>query len=186
MSEPSGTPSRYQRTTNGLIGSLIVSVALVLIVGLVLRFDNGAAEQEPEAVDYVEAVRAAQQTGVDVVHPTALPGGWIATSVVYEPGPRPAWGLGLLTEDGTFAGVRQEDADLDDLLHTYVDEEPVQGEDVNVDSALGRTWRSYADSGGDHAYAAEVQVDGRAETVLVYGSASTAELRTLLESLTLD
>lgn len=185
MSEQSGNPRRYQRTTNGLIGSLIVSLLLVLLVGVVLRVDNGAAEQGPEAVDYTEAVDAAREAGFQVAHPSSLPQGWIATSVTFVPGPDPVWGLGLLTDDGTFAGVRQEDADLDDLLQTFVDEETTQGGDVTLTSPLGDTWQTYADDGGDRAYAAEVQVDGEPRTVLVYGSAGATQLRALLESLTL-
>lgn len=186
MSEQPGTPARHQRSTSGLIGSMIVTVAVVLVVGLLLRLDNGGAAQDPEPVAYAEVVTAAQQAGLAVAYPATVPRGWIATSVSFEPGPSPAWGLGFLTETGTFAGIRQQDADIKDLLRTYVDPEPVRGDDVTVDSALGQTWQTYTDSGGDRAYAALVQVGGRPETVLVYGSASTAELRTLLESLTLD
>ena len=45
---------------------------------------------------------------------------------------------------------------------------------------MARTWRTFSDSGGDHAYAAEV---GRDE-VLVYGSADVADLRRVVGLLT--
>jgi hypothetical protein len=47
---------------------------------------------------------------------------------------------------------------------------------------VARTWRSFTDSGGDRAYAATL---GDAE-VLVYGSASAADLRRVIELLTTD
>lgn len=163
-------------------------VTVLVVVGFVLARavfrDNG--EVRPATVDYAQAVTAARGAGIQVAYPTSLPAGWDATSVTFEPGPRPKWGLGILTQDGLFAGVQQQDENLDDLLHTFVDENPVQGDDVTVASALGNTWSTWSDAGGDHAYAAQVQVGEQTETVLVYGSASTAELRTLLESLTLS
>jgi hypothetical protein len=187
VSDPSGSPSRYNRTVGGLIGSMIVTVLVVVAFVLVRAVLGSDDEVRPTTVDYSEAVSAARDAGIQVAYPISLPQGWDATSVTFEPGPRPKWGLGILTEDGLFAGVQQQDDSLEDLLRTFVDEEPTQGEDVTVDSALGTTWSTWSDDGGDHAYAAEVPVGGGdTETVLVYGSASTAELRTLLESLTLS
>jgi hypothetical protein len=159
---------------------MIVLVLLVLafVVFRGLFRDNDEVEQEP--VDYLEAVGAAQQAGATLVYPPGLPTGWKATSIQYDPGPRTAWGLGMLTDDGKFAGVRQEDADLSTLLSTYVDENPVQGKTVTIDSAVASRWEEWSDAGGDHAYAARVGDD----EVLVYGAASVEDLRTLVESLT--
>jgi uncharacterized protein DUF4245 len=106
----------------------------------------------------------------------------MATSVHFSAVEDPVFGLGMLTDDGEFVGVRQEDAPLDDLLATYVDEESTEGEELTLPSAVARTWRSFTDSGGDRAYAATL---GDAE-VLVYGSASAADLRRVIELLTTD
>lgn len=178
-----GQPARYARTTHGLVASMIVTVVAVVVVFLLLRLDNGGAEQDPEAVDYREAVTAAEGAGIAIAYPPALPKGWIATSVDLPPGPRQQWGLGVLTDDGLFAGIRQQGGDLDGLLDTYVDEDAQQGDDVTLDSPLADTWTTWSDSGGDHAYAAEVTLGGQTENVLVYGSASEADLRTLVTSL---
>lgn len=186
MSEQSGSPARHQRSTSGLIGSLIVTVSAVVVVGFLLQADNGASRRSPDPVDYTEVVDAAREAGYRVAHPATLPDGWVATSVDFVPATPADWSVGLLTSTDTFAGVRQEDADLADLLKTYVDEEVVQGDDVTIDSPLGATWASYSDNGGDTAYAATVAIDGESATVLVYGSASGADLRRLLGSLTLD
>ncbi|MEO6509841.1 MAG: DUF4245 family protein [Nocardioides sp.] len=180
--QPQERPARYQRSIAGGVGSMIVIVVLVLgfVVFRALFRDNAQVEQEP--VDYLAAVDAAQQSGATLVYPPTLPKGWIATSIQYAPGPQPAWGLGMLTSDGKFAGLRQEDTDLAALLSTYVDENPVKGDTVTIDSPIASRWEEWSDDGGDHAYAATVGGD----EVLVYGPASTADLRTLIESLTED
>jgi hypothetical protein len=183
VSEQQGSPGRYQRTTQGLVASMVVTVLVVVAVFLFLRLDNGAAEQGPTTVDYTEAVDAARDAGVTVVHPASLPEGWRATSVELVPPPRSAWGIGMLTADGTFAGVRQEADSLDDLLDTYVDEDAQQGDDATFDSPVATTWTTWTDDGGDTAYATQLDVDGEQQTVLVYGSATPADLGTLLESL---
>ena len=178
--QPEGKPSRYQRSVAGGVGSMIVLVAVV--VGFVVfrgAFrDNDALPSEP--VDYLAAVSGAQQSGARLVYPPRLPEGWTATSIAYSPGDRPAWGLGMLTDDEKFVGVRQEDTDVDELLETYVDANPVEGDTVRVDSPLASEWQEWSDAGGDHAYAASVGDD----EVLVYGSASTADLLAIVESLT--
>ena len=49
-------------------------------------------------------------------------------------------------------------------------------------SAVGDRWRTFSDSGGDHAYATE---RGH-QWILVYGSASTDDLRWLAAHLVTD
>lgn len=181
MSE-SGNAGRYARTTNGLIASLVVTV---LAVGafVVLRAVNSKDLQvEPDAVDYLEAVDAAQGAGLRVVYPPTLPKGWEATSIDFKPGDRPTWGIGMLTDDGKFAGIRQQDESAEDLVHTWVDEDPAEGDPVDLDGAVAPTWQTWSDSGGDHGFSAEIGQD----TVLVYGSADVDDLRELLELLTFD
>ncbi len=175
-----GPSGRYQRSTNGLVGALLITL---LAIGAFVAFraiNRDNPDLEPTSVDYLSAVQGAQAGGFDVVYPPSLPAGWTASSVHLTPGDRPAWGIGMLTDEGHFAGVRQEDASLDDLLHTYVDDNPTEGDKVRIDSEVGATWRSFSDSGGDHAYATEMGND----VILVYGSASTEDLRTLAGDLT--
>jgi hypothetical protein len=175
-----GRPGRYQRSVAGGVGALIV---LVLVV-LAFVFFRGAFRDnqavEPDAVDYLAVVAPAQESGFDVVYPPSLPRGWTATSVDFAPGDRPAWGVGMLTDDGRFVGVRQEDADLAGLLEFYVDENAVEGDDVRVEGAIVPEWQEWSDDGGDHAFSATV---GDYE-VLVYGRASVDELLEVVRSLT--
>jgi hypothetical protein len=114
-----------------------------------------------------------------VAYPPSLPPGWRATSVDFRPGEPPAWGVGFLTDGGKFVGIRQEDAPLDDLLMTYVDEQPTELDDVDLPSSVARTWRVFKDDGGDTAYAAKLGDDW----VLAYGSAPPADIEALVESL---
>ncbi len=51
---------------------------------------------------------------------------------------------------------------------------------MTVDSPLASEWQEWSAADGDHAYAASVGDD----EVLVYGSASTADLLTMVEALT--
>jgi hypothetical protein len=179
---PGQRPARYPRTANGLIGSLLVTLLFVgaFVAFRALNRDN--LEVKPEPVDYLARVSTIQQSGLDVVYPAGLPAGWIATSATFIPGDDPAFGVGMLTDDEQFVGVRQEDAPLDDLLTTYVDEETAEGEELSVPGSVARTWRSFTDAGGDRAYAATLGDD----EVLVYGSASEADLRQVIESLTTE
>jgi len=178
--QPGDRPGRYERTIAGGVGSMIVLVLVVLaFVGLRAVFrDNDAVDVDP--VDYLSVVGPAQDAGVPVVYPPTLPDGWKATSVDFDPGDRPAWGVGMLTDDGKFVGVRQEDADLDSLLDTYVDEDATEGDTVTVEGALVPEWQEWSDAGGDHAYAASI---GDYE-ILVYGPAPTDDLLTIVRSLT--
>jgi hypothetical protein len=174
---PPGTrPGRYPRTANGLIGSLLVTVLVILAFVGLRALNRDDLEVKPEPVDYLATVADAQAGGYTLVYPESLPDGWIADSIDFVPGSRPAWGIGMLTDDGKFVGIRQEDAPVDELLHTYVDKDPTESDPADVSGSVAPTWSTYADAGGDHAFAAEVGHD----TVLVYGSASVADQRALL------
>lgn len=178
-------PGRYQRSTAGLIGAMIVTL---LAVGAFVAFrsiNRDDLEVRPEAVDYLAAVRALQDEGRLPVYPARLPRSWIPTSVDVDPSSTNpsaglSWGVGILTDDDTFVGVRQSDGSLSDLLATYVDEDPTEGPTVTVQSEVATRWRTFTDSGGDTAYVADLP-HGR---VLVYGSATPEDLERVIGSLT--
>lgn len=179
MSETSSTrgkPGRYQRSTGGLVGAMIVTVAVVVAFVAFRAFFRDQPEVRPEPVDYLAAVAHAQDQGLRPVHPRELPAGWVATSVTSTAGDTPSWSLGLLTDEGDFVGVQQEDTSVDSLLETHVDEEVSEEGTVATPGSVAREWAAYADEGGDHAYAAEL---GR-QTVLVYGSAPAEDLEEFL------
>lgn len=177
---PTQGAKRYPRTFGGLIASMIVTVVAVVGYWLAQNAANDTPEMAPEPVDYLEAVTLMQGAGLTVAYPQELPEGWTATSVHPRAGDEPAWGIGLLTDDGKFAGVRQEDASAHELVETYVDENAEEGDEVALESSIAPTWATWSDEKGDHAYAAELGDD----VVLVYGSAPAEELEALAESLT--
>jgi hypothetical protein len=184
--QPSPGPERSgnDRSYSGLLAALLVTVAVVgAFVGL-RAINRDELEVRPEAVDYREAVAAAQDAGITLVYPRQLPEGWIATRLVFERGEHPAWGINLLTADGSFVGLRQEDTPVADLLATYVDEHPSQGDEATLESAVAMSWQAWSDDCGDHAYSAELANGG--DTLLVYGSASEAEEVELIGLLVTD
>ncbi len=181
--EPTGRPGRYQRSASGLIASLVVTV---LVIGGVLFFLSAFRndlEIEPDSIDYLEPVGAAQQAGLSPVYPASLPDGWIATGTDIEVQDGRAFMLRMLTDDERFVAVRREDASVTALLTRWVDEEVEVADGYTVPDAVrrpvARTWNGYTDAGGDTAYAAEIGED----TVLVFGSASPEELQDVVDSL---
>ena len=173
-------PSRYTRSFSGMVGALIVTVLFVLAFVAWRGLFRGDADDTPVAVDWQASVELAQQANLRVVHPRELPAGWTATSTDLAAGDDPRWGLGVLTGDGDFIGIRQEDASVDDLVEQYVDEKAEAGDDASIPSEVTDTWQTFSDSGGDHGYATELGD----ESVLVYGSAPVEDLEAYLGLLT--
>ncbi|MDN4160168.1 DUF4245 family protein [Nocardioides abyssi] len=176
MSE-TGTPGRYQRTTNGLIGSMIVAVVVVIGVVVFRSVFRNDLEVEPEPIDYLDLVAAVQTTDREVAYPPALPAGWIATNVeASQAGQPPRFFLAVLTDDGRFIGLRQEGDSVEDLLEEHVDGSTDEKGTAEVDSEVSGSWDVYTDDGGDRAYAAQVGE----ENLLVYGSAPAEDLELFL------
>ncbi len=173
-------PSRYTRSFGGMAGALIVTVLFVLAFVAWRGLFRGDLDDAPVAVDWQESVELAQQADLRVVHPRELPAGWTATSVDLSAGAEPRWGLGVLTDDGDFIGIRQQDTSVADLVERYVDEEAEAGDDASVPSDVSDTWQTWSDDGGDHGYATGLEDD----VVLVYGSAPVEDIEAYLGSLT--
>lgn len=170
-------PGRYQRSPAGMVGAMLV---LLLVIGAFVGFralNRDELSVEPERVDYLDAVAAAQSEDWRVAYPATLPPGWRATSI--EAAADVDWGIGFLTPDG-FVGVRQSDRSLRELLRTYVDEDTTSRPAVEPGGEIEGRWQAYADAGGDLAYTAEVAD----QSLLVYGSAPEADLLALAARLT--
>ncbi len=180
-------PSRYDRSFGGLLAAMVVTVLFVAAYVGFRALTRDQPDLEPD-VDYASCVAYLQEADVSVVYPDELPSGWRASVIHFARGTPPAWRLGLLTDDDEFVGVVQEQADVDDLLEQYVDENPSHGEDAAPDNSLGATsWQTWSDAGGDHAFSTELSSGPLAgESLLVYGSAPVADQEALLRALTLD
>ena len=179
-------PSRYDRSFGGLLAAMVVTVLFVAAyVGFrAVTRDQPDIEQK---VDYLSCVAYLQEANVAVAYPVGLPAGWTATSIDFERGTPPQWRIGMLTGDDEFVGVVQEQADVDDLLHSFVDKTPVQGDDATPDNTLGATsWQTWSDAGGDHALSTVLGSGPLAgQTLLIYGSAPLADQEAVLGRLTL-
>lgn len=175
-----GKPGRYQRSFSGMIGAMLVVVLVILAFvafrGLVR--DNRPTPVEP--LPYGEILAGAADRGLVIAHLPELPEDWIATSFELR---SDLWNLGMLTDEKRFVGIHQEGARIDQLVTTYVDEGATEGDPVRLDSPLAPEWRSFTDSGGDYALAAEVEDLG---WVMVYGSAGADVIRQTAEDLVLS
>jgi hypothetical protein len=181
VSEPQSGARRYPRTFGGLIGSMIVLVLAVVGYYVIQNVLHDQPDGAPVPADYLSTVKLVQGAGVQVAYPPSLPKGWIAShEPEFTPGDRPVWSMPMLTDDGEFVGIQQEDAPLSDLLDVALPKGARQGEDVRIDSQVARSWSSWSSSNDDHAFAAKVGDD----TLLVYGSAPIADLKTLIGRLT--
>jgi hypothetical protein len=175
-------PARYQRSTAGMAASLLVTVLVILAFVGFRSCTRADLEVRPQHVDYLSDVRFAQQAGARLVYPSTLPTGWYATNVDYVPGARATLGISMLTDAEEYVGVRQSPLAAPELLATYVDPDATSGEPVTLDRGIVRDWETWTDAGGDTALVGR----WHGETLLVFGSASQAELETLAASLTAD
>jgi len=173
-------PGRYQRSTSGMVGALLVTLLAIFAFVTFRACSRTDLEVKPQHVDYLAQVGFAQRAGAELVYPASLPSGWYATNVDFAGGKRPTLGISFLTEAEEYASMRQSPLSAPELLTTYVDSDPTAGAPVTLDSGIVRRWDTWTDSGGDTALVAR----RRGETLMVFGSASQADLETLAASLT--
>lgn len=171
---------RRQRSVAGMVGALIVVVALVVVV--VAFRQSGEESTQVPTVDWqawVKAGRTEQQ--LMTFAPASLPKDWRATSVNYAGGAGARWHLGMLTDTGKYVGIEESRETTKELVEQYVDQDAIAGDDVSVG---GETWQTWSDSGGDYALVRSVEVGGAPyESVLVGGSASPAAIRDFVAAL---
>jgi Protein of unknown function (DUF4245) len=172
-------PGRYNRSTGGLIGSMIVLVLVVFGIVLFRGTFRDTPEYEPADIDYLALVSSVQQAGLDPLYAPELPDGWSVKDARFVPGDRPILDLVFTTDDERTAGLHQEDASERELLTTYVGAGVSEDDDAQLTTDVA-TWTAWVDTDGDHAYTAEHGDD----TVLVYSSGDPDALRTFIESLT--
>jgi hypothetical protein len=179
MSQTSSTGAgRYQRSSGGLVGAMIVIVLGVLaFAGLnALKTDHDTTPVH--AVDYQAMVRSGRADHkLLIMSPPTLPTGWKATSADYETGGQPTWHLGMLTDHQKYVGVEEALGSVQDLVDQYVDPDAVQGKDVTID---GQTYQTWTDADGDYAVSRSQKVAGEVhESWLVVGSAPAPTIRDL-------
>jgi len=175
MSERAG---RYDRSFAGMVGAMVVLVAV--IVGFVVFRDANRedAATSVEEVDYQEpASFARDQLDFPVLAPRELPDGWIATSVRYAGGDAPSWHLGMLTDDRRYVGIEQEKKPSPDMVEEFVDENASRGDDMSIG---GTTWQTWSDDEDDVALVRQTD----AVTTVVVGAVTEETLADFVEALT--
>jgi len=186
---------RYPRTFGGLIGSLIVLLAVVVPIAVLTHWwgDTNRAQADKElgvskSADWQGTVRTIQsargQAGTDlaIVYPRRLPKGWYAnTEPSFAPGTHPAWAMNFVKGETSYVGLAQAHDSARHLAAQYVDAHPRQGATVTVATQVATRWTTWSDSGADHAYSATVGGD----TLLVWGP-KDADLKTFLGLLTTE
>jgi hypothetical protein len=175
-------PGRYERSSAGMVGALIVTVLVILAFVAFRALNRTDLDVEPERVDYLAQVRFAQQDGQtpDLVYPARLPAGWYATNVRFSAGGAPEIELSMLTADDQYVGFVQSSASVPELLTTYVDPHPQAGGPVQIPGAIESRWDTWTDTGGDTALVTEHGQDA----LLVFGTVSKDRLEQLAASVT--
>lgn len=167
-----------------MVGALLVTLLVILAFVGFRACNRTNLDVKPEHVDYLLQIGYAQQAGADdLVYPASLPAGWYATQLTVDAGKPSELALSLLTQDGAYAGLVQSAESGPALLARYVDANPSGGRPVHVSGAVDGTvprWDLWTDAGGDTALVAR----HRGATLLVFGSASKAQLEQLAASLT--
>src|SRR3954449_7924967 len=112
---------RYQRSTNGLVGAMGVTVLAVVAFWALNALHSDHEATPVRAVDYTAMMRAGRADHkLLVMAPSSLPVGWEATSATYQTGTAPAWHLGVLTDKGKYVGVEETLGGVKDLVEAHV------------------------------------------------------------------
>jgi hypothetical protein len=181
---PGEKPGRYQRSTSGMIGALLVTLLVILAFVGLRALNRSDLDVKPQHVDYLAQVSYAQQSGTEVVYPARLPAGWKATQVSFSAGPPPGLGLSMLTGDDAYAGFVESSQSVPELLTTYVDGHATAGASVTVSGSLVTRWDTWTDGSGDTALAAQRGHGKGRESLLVFGTVTQAQLEQLAATLT--
>ncbi|HSV41546.1 MAG TPA: DUF4245 domain-containing protein [Nocardioidaceae bacterium] len=174
MSERAG---RYQRSFSGMVGALLVLLAVILVLVL-LR--DGARDDVPDpvrAIDYSESLEFYRaEAEFPLLAPPSLPDGWKATSVSFKPARPQTWHLGVLTDEGRYIGLEQSRDTESTMVAEHVDPGATDTDPVTI---AGERWNAYRDEGGDYALARR----SGGITTLVVGTATEDELVAYVDSL---
>ena len=143
---------------------MLRTVVLLLVPVVAFVGYQTLARPEPDPappVDYLTAAEAAQEAApFDLLAPTALPEGWRATSVRFQPGDDAHWHLGVLTADDEYVGLEQIVDDADDAVETFAPGTSPVGS-ATID---GTRWEVRADP--DRGETTLVRQDGEVSTVV--------------------
>lgn len=174
---PAGPKPRAQQTVGDMLRTLLVVAGFVLFLCLMVW--RPWQHNPIKAIDWRPAAQTvAAAKVVPVLAPTSVPAGWQATSARLDTvdGGR-AWHLGFVTAKNRYAAVGVTNAPIGSYVNGVMPGAVPSGS-VVID---GVTWTTYQVPGAeDHGL---FRTDTKGITYAVFGTASYAELTTLLNSL---
>ncbi len=173
---------RAGQTIFNLVVALIASLGVVLfLVVVVVRPDPAPSP----GVDYVATAEQAQpDADAPLVVPT-LDSGWSANAARFETvAAVPTWYVGFITPTTQFIALNQGIGANDTWLATVLDDASMTG----VVTIEGIRWDVYderdSEDPGNHAYSMSTETSGY--TIVLHGTAPTAEFDELAASITFD
>lgn len=172
---------RSRQTARNLVSSLLVCVALVAVI--VLAVPRGDAPA-PAAIDYRSAAQGEDST-TPLVAPK-VPAGWRANAAeIRGTGGAKRWYVGFVTASQGFAAYSEGLPGSADWLHDELD----QASPTGTTTVGGLDWRVYdrrslGSDAGNVAYGLATRIGGT--YLAVYGTASTAEVRSLAARVAAD
>lgn len=178
MEGVSNKPGRRETSMGGMIGAMIVLVACILGYVAFRETFRETPDVRPEHIEWELAANAAIDDGHPIVSPE-VPEDWLVTTFRFEPTDPIVWGLGMYTHQGEFAGLRQEDAPVDELVERYVGEDAEQGDPVTITGEFAGEWDTWTDDRKDTGLV--LMRDGY--VYIVYGSAPKDQLVDIASSL---
>lgn len=171
---------RQRKTVNNLVFSLLATVGVVALIVLIVPRGDGPLR---DPVDVPSAASQLQLGETQTLAVPDMPEGWTSNAAELRNDEGvDYWYVGLLTPAAGYIGLSQGlDAD-ESWVATQLDDAAATG----VEQIAGREWTVYdrRESGADTGntpYALET-TEG-ASTYLVYGTASTDEIRQVVDAI---
>jgi hypothetical protein len=159
------------------LGLMAVVIAALLLLGpaRTLVFP-GAAKMAP--VDYSDQVAAFAKIAGTVLAPAGLPNGWRANGASFDSGVRRAHlHIGFATPGSRYAGLDETNGAADQLLGRVLG--PRGAKLTGTTTIAGETWDVRRSQRGEEA----LTLTSGPLTLVVTGSATDSQLRTLADSL---
>jgi hypothetical protein len=177
---------RGRETVSDMVRSLAVVGAVVAALFLVVVWQRPEVQGDIRSpVDVTGVVSVVASSGPFPVLAPAPPDSWTPTSAWYEATDTEVAGgvlhVGYQTADGSYAEVRQTDADRDRAVSVWTDSGVPTGDQVQ---AAGLTWQAVQSAAtGRRALVAERPTNDGPVVLVVTGKADWPELEELAGSL---
>ena len=182
---------RQRKTVNNLVFSLLVTLGLVVVIGLVVP--RGTDTWRAHTVDVAQsAEQNAASAGVPLVAPET-PEGWLPKQAEVRrstSGDIAYWYIGYTTASGAYAAIVQAFTDTGTPVdETWIAQQLESQSATGTDSLGGVHWTVYdhQDRNADQANMLYgMQAELGSSTLLVYGTDSAEEIRGLAEAAAAD